>query len=464
MTSESAIIFGTGVSGKSAAKLLLRHGVRVSVSCPGDVSGLESLRAAGAEIIGGDAVSAAKLFASRGNAGAVAYLSPGIPTSAPEAEVCRRAGIRITGELETGAAFLTGRIIAVTGSKGKSSVVKFIADALSMSGTRALPCGNYGIALNEIAGMEYQPDVAVVECSSFQLETLGSGFKPEVALVLNLSEDHLDRHGDMSKYRDIKLDIFKNMNSRGLELLPAPPDDPYGLFERHRELHGRDAVSFGRSADAEWRWRGGVVVNEKKGFRANVPVGYFSNEILGPAAAAACAVLDASGLSASAIEQAFMSFEPLPHRMQYVEIVNGVKCVDDSKATSIAALLAGVRMSAPPVYLIAGGRLKENISLDGKELVTSGVKIVYLIGECMDAMEAAWGQSLPMERCVTLAEAVLSAFRDAQVGGTILLSPGTASFDQYNDYKQRGEEFARLVGMQKKNAVDTAANKTETEH
>lgn len=121
-------------------------------------------------------------------------------------------------------------------------------------------------------------------------------------------------------------------------------------------------------------------------------------------------------------------------------------------------------MSAPPVYLIAGGRLKENISLDGKELVTSGVKKVYLIGECMDAMEAAWGQSLPMERCVTLAEAVSSAFRDAQVGGTILLSPGTASFDQYNDYKQRGEEFARLVGMQKKNAVDTAANKTETEH
>ena len=450
---DSAIVFGAGVSGKSAARLLLRHGVRVSVSCPGDVSAAEGLRTAGAEIFEGDAVSAARVFAARGNSGAVAYLSPGIPTSAPEAELCRRAGIPITGELETGSAFLTGRIFAVTGSKGKSSVVKFIADALSMNGTKALPCGNYGIALNEIAGMEYQPDVAVVECSSFQLETLGGGFKPEIALVLNLSDDHLDRHGDVVKYRDIKLDIFRNMGAGGLELLPAPSGDPHGLFARHRELHGRDAVSFGRGADAQWRWCAGAVVNEKRGFRANVPAGYFSNEILGPAAAAACAVLDAAGLSAAAIEQAFQSFEPLPHRMQFVDIVDGVKCVDDSKATSIAALLAGVRMASPPVYLIAGGRLKEKITLDGKELVTSGVEKVYLIGECMDAMEAAWVPALPMKRCVTLAEAVSSAFRDARGGGTILLSPGTASFDQYNDYKQRGEEFSRLVGMQKKTRV-----------
>jgi UDP-N-acetylmuramoylalanine--D-glutamate ligase len=187
------------------------------------------------------------------------------------------------------------------------------------------------------------------------------------------------------------------------------------------------------------------VENRDGSFRASIGRSYFDHEVHGPAAAAACAILHNEGLSKDAIERAFARYEPLPHRMQFVGIIDGTRFVNDSKSTSFSSLAAAVRMSAPPVYLIAGGRLKGKIEIDVKEIVTFGVKKVYLIGECMDEMSLAWGAELPVERCGTLDKAVSAAHMDASNGGTILLSPGAASFDQFKDYTQRGDTFTNLV-------------------
>jgi UDP-N-acetylmuramoylalanine--D-glutamate ligase len=426
-------------------KLLLRRGVGVFVSCKAESEASRALRQMGAEILVGDPVDAARRFVGSKPVDPVAVFSPGIPMTEPEAVFCRRAGIAILGELELGAEWLRSRLIAVTGSKGKSSCVKLIADTLCMGGVTAVPCGNYGTALCEVADGANPPAVAVVECSSFQLETIGNVFKPSTAIILNLSRDHLDRHLTMEAYRDTKLGLFRNMREEDLALLPAASGDAYGLLAGFRRLYGRDAVTFGNGADAQWRYTRGSVANEGNGFRANVAGSYFDHDVLGPAAAASCAVLWAEGLSVGAVEAGFREFKPLAHRMQLVREVGGVRFVDDSKATSIAALLAGASMSRPPVYLIAGGRLKERITATGKEVVTSGVKKAYLIGECMEEMDSAWSAEIPTERCGSLSEAVSAAFRDAPCGGTVLLSPGTASFDQFKDYKQRGEVFTRLV-------------------
>lgn len=460
---KTAIVFGIGVSGTAAVKLLLHRGVTVFVSCTRESDATTDLCRLGAKILVGEPVDTLRQFVDTHPADPLAVFSPGIPMTEPEAVCCRRTGIGIIGELELGSEMLRSRMIAVTGSKGKSSLVKLIADTLGGSGVTAVPCGNYGTALCDVADGENPPAVAVVECSSFQLETIGNVFKPSTAIVINLSRDHLDRHLTMENYRDTKLGLFKNMRGGDLALLPAVSGDSHGLLAAFRRMYGRDAATFGNGADAQWRYVGGTVVNEGCGFRATVSGSYFDNDVLGPAAAAACAALWAEGLSVEAVEAGFEKFKPLAHRMQLVGEIHGVRFVDDSKATSIAALLAGASMSPPPVYLIAGGRLKEKITVTGKEVVTSGVKKAYVIGECMEEMASAWSPGLETERCGNLSEAVSAAFRDAPRGGTVLLSPGTASFDQFKDYKQRGEIFTQLVNDLRENAVKTAGNKFITE-
>ncbi|MGI5868372.1 MAG: UDP-N-acetylmuramoyl-L-alanine--D-glutamate ligase [Kiritimatiellia bacterium] len=459
MTRRS-IVFGAGVSGCAAARLLSRVGESVRLVSDVETDETAALRAAGVDVVLGDPVAAARAFAAEAGGEGRAVLSPGIPPTAPEVVACREAGLPVVGELEIGAEHLRSRIVAVTGSKGKSSLVKLLADVLNASGISAVPCGNYGTALADVAARDEQPAVAVVECSSFQLETIGERFRPASAAVLNLSADHLDRHGTMARYCETKLEIFRNLAPGGLALLPAPSEDPHGLNAAFRARHGVEATRVGRGEDAHWRHGDGFVACVETGAVFDIRGSYFDNDVLGPAAAAACALLVAEGVSPEAIAAGLRAFEPLPHRMQLVGEVGGVRFVDDSKATSIAALLAGVRMAKPPVHLVAGGRLKEKISVDGKEVVTFGVKKAYLIGECMEDMASAWAPDLDIEKCGTLDVAVKTAFKEARPGGTVLLSPGTASFDQFKDYVQRGKAFADIVLKLKEHQAAATANPT----
>lgn len=320
-------------------------------------------------------------------------------------------GVPVKSELQLGCEELKRRgwkLLAVTGSKGKSSVVKLVADAICLAGGRAVPCGNYGRPVCDLLGEA--PGWAVVEVSSFQLET--TTLAPDTfaaAAVLNLQEDHLDRHGSVEVYHGLKRKLLGFACQRVEPVAGAS----CGLHARCRQelLAGS----------------------------------YFDNEILRANGVAAIGLMRAAGLDDAQVRRAFRSFEPLPHRFQTVAEIAGVTYVDDSKATSVAALAAGVKMCAGRVRLIAGGLPKGDDPKIALPTLTERAKKVYLIGHCAEAFSKAWAASVECEICGTLERAVGRAMREAEKGETVLLSPGTASFDQFKSFGERGEVFARLV-------------------
>ena len=374
----NAVVLGAGASGRAAAALLTREGAQVTVLQGADPWPL--------------------------GAWDLCVASPGVPLTHAWFAAARAAGVRVVSELQLGASRWHGRLLAVTGSKGKSSVVKLVAEALTRAGHPAVPCGNYGRPLCDVVLAPPEGDRtpwAVVEVSSFQMETTDD-FHPDAAVILNLQEDHLDRHGSVAVYHALK-----------------------------RKMLAGAARAVEAADDA-------AALNLLRG-------SYFDKAVLRPNALAAVSLLRAAGLSDDEIAAAFRAFTPLPHRFSPVAEQGGVRYVDDSKATSLAALAAGVAMCGGPVRLIAGGLAKGD---DPKIVIPhlhSVVKKVYLIGRCAEQFSAAWQNDMPCEICGTLDRAVAAARRDAEAGETVLLSPGAASFDQFENYGARGDAFASFV-------------------
>lgn len=374
----NVVVLGAGVSGRAAAALLEREGARVAL------------------LAGDDPWPA--------GAWDLCVASPGIPVTHAWFAAARAAGVRVISELQLGASRWRGRTLAVTGSKGKSSVVKLVADALVRAGRPAVPCGNYGrplcaVVLDPPAGSG--TPWAVVEVSSFQMETTDD-FHPDAAAILNLQEDHLDRHGSVAVYHALKRKLLA-----GAQCAVTAADD----------------------AAACALLRGS----------------YFDNDVLRPNGLTAVSLLRVAGLSETDIAAAFRAFDPLPHRFRCVAESGGVRYVDDSKATSLAALAAGVAMCGGPVRLIAGGTPKGDDPKNVIPCLRRAVQKVYLIGRCAEQFSAAWENDVPCEKCGTLDRAVAAARRDAVAGETVLLSPGAASFDQFENYGVRGEMFAAFV-------------------
>jgi len=374
-----ALVLGRGRSGRAAEALLASLGVE-TVSLDGDEP-------------------------MPGGAFARAVVSPGVPLTHAWISECRARGVPLASELQLGVEECRRRgvrLLAVTGSKGKSSVVKAVADALCLAGLRAVPCGNYGKPVCEVA-LEGDAQWAVVEVSSFQMETTNLPADAfEAAAVLNLQEDHLDRHGGVEAYHALKLRLLSMARKGVADAADCPP---CALLEGS----------------------------------------YFDNDVLRANGAAAAWLMRAAGLDAAAVARAFGEFRPLPHRMNEVGVFGGVRCIDDSKATSIAALMAGVAMAGSGVRLVAGGLAKGDDPKTAVPLLTSRVKKVYLIGRCAEVFSAAWSKAVDCEVCGTMDRAVERAMRDAAKGETLLLSPGTASFDQFQSFGQRGDVFAELV-------------------
>ena len=288
-------------------------------------------------------------------------------------------------------------MMAVTGSKGKSSVVKLVADALG-----GVPCGNYGTPVCEVALAPNPPKWAIVEVSSFQMET--TDLPPDAfvgAAILNLQEDHLDRHGSVESYHALK---YRLLDFARVKLACFSPD-----------------------------------------FSALFKGSYFDNEILRLNGSIAVSLMYLAGLDDDAIRRAFAAFKPLPHRMNVVLVRDGVTYIDDSKATSIAALAAGVTMAGHKIRLIAGGLGKGDDVKIAIPPLRERVKKVYTIGRSAESLVSAWSGVVACEVCGTLENAVQAVMRDAEEGDCVLLSPGAASFDQFNSFGERGDIFADLV-------------------
>ncbi|MCQ2392151.1 MAG: UDP-N-acetylmuramoyl-L-alanine--D-glutamate ligase [Kiritimatiellae bacterium] len=417
---KRVLVFGNGRSGVAAADVLRQGGAEVVV-----LDGKDLFPAGDFDL---------------------AVTSPGIALDHVWQRAARERGIRVISELQLGALRWRargGRMLAVTGSKGKSSVVKLVADALTLAGQPAVPCGNYGLPLCAVC-RDHLPAAngeagvlpwAVVEVSSFQMETTdlpSDAFA--AAAILNLQDDHLDRHGSRAVYHALKRRLLTMAqvaidHSAVTQFDPRRPEAPFEAFDAVRPL-----------------------------FRGS----YFDNPVLAANGAAAVALLRAAGLSDAAVAAGFAAFRPLPHRMAAVCTREGVTYIDDSKATSLAALCAGVAMVAgfrevgrtaagPRCRLIAGGLAKGDDPNFAIPLLQSGVKKVYLIGSCAQQLYDAWFSRVPCEMCGTLENAVAAARRDAQSGEVVLLSPGTASFDQFKSYSERGDRFAALAKEGMKN-------------
>lgn len=431
-------MLGAGVSGVAAARLLAAQDGRVTLLDAMPRARLERAAAALAGVPNVELVADARALPE--TPFELCIVSPAFERSHPWLQTCAARGVPVLSEMELGYTHWRGGLLAVTGSKGKSSAVKLCAETLTAAGQPAAPAGNYGTPLSELALDRPNLAWAVVEVSTFQLEHVVR-FRPKIAILLNIQPDHLDRHASFEEYAQLKLSLFARQGAGDTAIVPAG-----GGYER--SLPAAVSVqTFGGEHGAAWCYREGRVEGQVNGRCRTIALQgtWFDNPVLGLAAAASSAALTACGLDERQIAGGLAAFRPLPHRLESVAASGGVTFVDDSKATSLAATAAALRMLPGWVRLIAGGRLKERDLTWLKELLTAKVKKVYLIGESAQALHAAWSSTVACEICGEMAAAVRTAARDACAGETILLSPGCSSFDQFENYGQRGACFARLA-------------------
>ena len=441
---RTALVCGLGTSGEAAALLLRSEGTEVVVLDGGDAPGLRTraaaLKAAGVCVQLGSTHIPEGAFE-------VAVLSPSIALNSPWVSELRLRGIPLLAELELGWSRHRGRTIAVTGSNGKSTCVKWLAEALQAAGLRAAPAGNYGPPAARVVSAQPELDWLVLEVSTFQLETCRD-FRPDVGILLNIFPNHLDRHGDMATYARLKARLFASTQRGDCCLVPP------ALLESVRRQSGGAGrwETFGLDEQADWSFREGQVWHDGQA-TADLRGTRFDNAILGQAGAAVVAALTVAGPGPEPAVQAARAFQPLPHRLQPVAESGGVRFVNDSKATNLTALAAALTMTAGRVRLIAGGLLKEKDLGSVKDLLAQKVETVYLIGRAAPAMAQAWSGVVACRSCGTLAAAVEHAAAEARAGETVLLSPACASFDQFKSFEERGDLFAELVAALEKNGI-----------
>ena len=434
-TYQQALVLGFGKSGEAAARLLMGEGTAVTVvdahTSLEHEQRAEPMRAAGANILLHKQIPPDVPFD-------VCVISPGIPITSSWATTCRQRSIPIISELELGWSRFSGKTIAVTGTNGKSTIVKLLADMLCQSGVNAVACGNYGYPVSAVVN-DTDVDCLVMEVSTFQLESVHT-FRADINVLLNIHPDHLDRHADFKEYVSLKVALFEHIHASDISIVPY---EWKSRIPSSIQAHGI-WITFGIEEDADYRYENSVIMAPDS-TRISLADSYFNNPILGVNAAAACAVALTYALPPQNIEKGLQAFRPLPHRMEVVGIQEGVTYINDSKSTTLTSVKAALEMISGPVRLIAGGILKEKDVSFLKEVLAQRVEAVYLIGEAAEKLKGAWGQVVPCVCCNTLEEAVMCAGKDTRQGEVVLLSPGCASFDQFNNYQHRGNRFKNSV-------------------
>jgi UDP-N-acetylmuramoylalanine--D-glutamate ligase len=374
-------------------------------------------------------------------------LSPGVPLSLPLLVEARRRKIPIWSEIELGFRHLSGTVVAVTGTKGKSTTATLISDMLRAGGREARLVGNIGTPLTGALARATKETVFVVEASSFQLATIDS-FRPDVAVLLDVTPDHLDWHPSFADYVGAKARIFENQRrgdwavvygANALTVDMASKGKSRKLFfdldclgEKYPHVH------------KEGPW---IVRHENGETTPLASLDEFSapgrhNQTNAMAASAAAALL---GLSGDALEEAFEQFEGLPHALERVAEIGGVRFYNDSKATNIQSVRAALESFEEPIVLILGGRFKGGDFRDLRDIAAKRVKYVLAIGESRDKVSSALGDIISVELCDDLEGAVAKAHGRAVAGDVVLLSPAGSSFDMFVDYQERGNRFRQIV-------------------
>jgi UDP-N-acetylmuramoylalanine--D-glutamate ligase len=437
-----ALVVGIARSGMAAAKLLRRHGADVRAvdrRKPEELgSFVQDLEALDVELLLGstdpEALEGRDLVVT----------SPGVPLELPVFREAARRGIPIAAEVELGFAVAQAPIAAVTGTNGKSTTVELIGAMGRAAGRATEVLGNIGTALSEKAEEVPADGLLVVEISSFQLEAC-SRFRPKAGVLLNITPDHLDRHGSMEHYAALKARLFANQTEEDFRVQPLaePRIDTLLRSMRSRPLWFGfvDPTAEGVwESDGALRWRfggrEGVLIRRDE---ARLP-GPHNTENMAAAAAAAFAV----GVPEKAIASALREFRGLPHRLTLVAEIDGVKYVNDSKSTNVDSLKRALESYDEPITLIAGGRDKDGDFAAIRPLVLERARRAIYVGEAAPKLERAW-EGLPGTRAGTLEEAVSMARSQTPAGGVVLLSPGCASYDMFRNFEERGARFEAAV-------------------
>jgi UDP-N-acetylmuramoylalanine--D-glutamate ligase len=428
------LIVGLARSGVAAALALRAMGEDVIGLDTGSPTGLDALASAGVELH----------LQERG----VALLervqtvvkSPGVPAEASVIERARAHGTLVIGELELAWRLLPNELIAVTGTNGKTTTVELIGHIHREAGLPVAVAGNVGVALSGLVGAVAKDVTIVCEASSFQLEdTLV--FSPEAAVLLNLTPDHLDRHGTIEAYLQAKLRVFSHQGADDVAVVSHDfqPEHLPGSARR---------VYFGHDPQAQLSEHEGTLYWEGRALLSSEEVRLRGRHNLENAMAAAAVCL-ARGLDPEAVRGGLRSFTGVPHRLEEVANRNGVLFVNDSKATNVASTLVALEAMASerlPVHLVLGGQGKGQDFAALLSAVQRHCRAVYLIGEDASLIaKALEGAIVPTRDCGDLERAVAEASAAAEGGEVVLLSPGCASFDQFADFEARGERFRELV-------------------
>jgi UDP-N-acetylmuramoylalanine--D-glutamate ligase len=433
-------VAGAARSGIAAAELLVRRGATVTLSDVRDqLDDEDRLRAAGVELeLGGHhegTFTGADLI----------VLSPGVPTRQPAIEAARRAGVPVIGELELASRWLRGKVIAITGTKGKSTTTTLTGRMLEAGGHRVLVGGNIGLALSAQVDESTEDTIHIVEASSFQLEATDT-FRPWIAVLLNFSPDHLDRHESVEEYAAAKSRVFARQTEEDWAVLNA--DDPATLAlaadARSRRLvfSRRGSIADGIVAD------GDAIVRRTPGGREPL-VPLSSIRLLGrhliADVLAAAAVATLAGVDAASMTRAVEGFSGLEHVLEPAGDVGGVRFVNDSKATNIEAAHRAIESFDAGVVVILGGRFKGGSFRDLIEPLEARHATVVAIGEARPLIRDALGGRVTVHDAEDMSAAVRTAFASAAPGHTVVLAPACASFDMFRDYAERGRVFKQEV-------------------
>ena len=468
LANRRVLVVGAGRTGVAVAKFAAtrRAVVTLTDARPADKLALEGLPGS-VRIEGGGHVMSSFLSTE------LIVLSPGVPPTLPEVVAAKQQGVPITGEVELAARFIEAPIVAITGTNGKSTVTSLCGEIAIATGRPTFVGGNLGTPLIECVGTDaaMQQGIVVCEVSSFQLETVDR-FHPRAAVLLNITPDHLDRHGSMTAYGDAKMRVMRNLGAGDVFVWNEDDAECAAAYARH--VGGwLPTLTYSTRGRPAHRWQqdlgDGVVSVEVGGWiegdtmvlrlpptdtsQPTVEERYDARELqlvgrhnLGNALAAFLAMRGAGLATADEVRIGAARFRPLSHRMELVGEGKGVRFYDDSKGTNVAAVVASLDGFPRPFILIAGGRDKGGSYAPLREVLQRNMpRGVVLIGEASDKIASAIEGTTPIHRAVTMEDAVARAAALAGDGDAVVLSPACSSYDMFDNYEHRGRVFRAAV-------------------